>query len=494
MNKKIILITGATGTIGRKLVLRLLGSGYAVTALVRGVTRARDMLPGAVEIVALSDTAALTRAVDAAYGIINLAGENIAAARWTEARRGQLYASRVGVTTQLASLIRTRATPLPVLVSASAVGIYAGAADGEQAEAAPQGTDFLASLCQAWEAAALAARPNCGRVVLARLGVVLARDGGYAVAMRRLAQVCLAGPVAGGGQWLPWVHVRDVVEALVFALTAAGLDGPCNVVAPEAVTQGGFIAAYAQRLGRRARVPAPAWALKLAMGERAALALASCRVAPRALSAAGFVFTYPRLPQALDALTASEEVAFDRVAEATPDAYRTARKPRYRLTATTTIAAPLDEVFGFFADARNLAAMTPEALGFQIRTAMPLTMREGAEVTYRVALGGLPMGWQTRIDAWEPGQRFVDVQLRGPYRAWWHEHRFWADGDRTVMADTVMYAPPLGPLGWVANRLVVQRLLRQIFGFRADAMAYRFPGRARQRATTPVEEVLRGAS
>ena len=162
-----------------------------------------------------------------------------------------------------------------------------------------------------------------------------------------------------------------------------------------------------------------------------------------------------------------------------PSAYLAARPPRYRLYATTVIARPLDEVFGFFSAASNLAAITPPDMGFAIIAAPP-AMAAGAVIDYRVHVLRVPIRWRTIIDAWEPPDgthaRFVDSQARGPYACWWHEHAFTRDGDRTIMVDTVLYAPPLGPLGAIANRLLIARELRRIFGYRATVIAARFGG------------------
>jgi len=129
------------------------------------------------------------------------------------------------------------------------------------------------------------------------------------------------------------------------------------------------------------------------------------------------------------------------------------------------------EVFPFFADAGNLEAITPPWLGFSVVTPRPIEMRPGALVEYRLILHRLPISWLTRIEAWEPGVRFVDAQLTGPYRLWHHTHEFEADGpDHTVMRDTVRYALPLGPLGEVAHRMFVARDLQRIFDFRRDAV------------------------
>jgi ligand-binding SRPBCC domain-containing protein len=138
------------------------------------------------------------------------------------------------------------------------------------------------------------------------------------------------------------------------------------------------------------------------------------------------------------------------------------------------LPAPPDAVFPFFADAANLEAITPAWLRFAIVTPRPIAMDVGTLIEYRLALHGLPISWLTRIEAWEPGVRFVDAQLTGPYRLWHHTHEFEPDGaDATVMRDTVRYALPFGPAGELAHRAFVARDLRRIFDFRAAEVARR---------------------
>jgi ligand-binding SRPBCC domain-containing protein len=130
------------------------------------------------------------------------------------------------------------------------------------------------------------------------------------------------------------------------------------------------------------------------------------------------------------------------------------------------LPATLERVFAFFADAANLQAITPDWLGFRIRTPLPLAMRPDARIDYTLRLGSLPLRWRTRIAIWEPGVRFVDVQERGPYALWEHSHDFEAMGGGVLMRDRVRYALPLGPLGVAAHALVVRALLARIFDFR----------------------------
>jgi len=135
---------------------------------------------------------------------------------------------------------------------------------------------------------------------------------------------------------------------------------------------------------------------------------------------------------------------------------------------------PPPEVFAFFADAHNLEAITPPFLGFEVVTPRPIDMGQGTLIEYRLRLRGLGLRWLTRIEVWEPGERFVDRQLRGPYRLWHHIHLFEPDGPDTLMRDVVRYAMPLGPLGELARAVLVRRDLERIFDFRAEEIARRF--------------------
>lgn len=138
----------------------------------------------------------------------------------------------------------------------------------------------------------------------------------------------------------------------------------------------------------------------------------------------------------------------------------------YELRTRVRLSRPRPEVFAFFADAGNLEAITPPWLHFHIETPRPIDMRQGALIDYRLRIRGVPIRWKTEITAWDPPHRFVDEQLSGPYRLWIHEHVFEEDGDGTIVEDHVRYAVPFGPLGSLANRLLVARDLRAIFGYR----------------------------
>jgi hypothetical protein len=148
----------------------------------------------------------------------------------------------------------------------------------------------------------------------------------------------------------------------------------------------------------------------------------------------------------------------------------------YVLEREQFLAAPLERVFAFFADARNLGEITPTWLGFRIRTPLPIETRAGAIIEYTLRLGGVPLFWRTRIAEWKPAERFVDEQERGPYARWVHEHEFRALGDGVLMRDRVRYALPFGPLGRAVHALAVRALLARIFDHRFDAVRARLGG------------------
>jgi ligand-binding SRPBCC domain-containing protein len=231
-------------------------------------------------------------------------------------------------------------------------------------------------------------------------------------------------------------------------------------------------------LGRPAVVPTPAFALRAVLGAAADALLGGQHVRPRRLLEMGYAWRTPDLDAALaDVLGAARAITIGRAPAPIEDAALAAQAPRYLLRHETTLDAPLEAVFSFFARAENLGLLTPPALAFRLLTRRPIEMSAGTVLEYTLRLGPAPVRWRTVIVRWEPGRGFVDVQSRGPYRTWWHEHAFRRDGARTVMEDRVYYTPPLGPLGWLANRLYVAPALRRIFAYRAAAVRLRYAAR-----------------
>jgi len=294
-----IVITGATGFVGRRLALRLKGRGHALHAWVRTpASAARTLGPDVALIDARGGSTAMRAAIADADAIVNLAGEPVIGRRWSDAQKQALRASRIGVTDLIVDAIA--AAPRPrVLVSASAVGYYGDTGAREVDEQSPPGTDFLAALSSDWEAAALRAEAEQTRVCVVRIGLVLGRGGGVLGSMLPAFRLGLGGPIGGGAQFFPWVHLDDLVGMLIAALEREALRGPLLAVAPGIVTNREFAAALGRALHRPAVLRVPAFALRLALGESAAALLAGQRAVPRRALALGLGFEFPELGPAL---------------------------------------------------------------------------------------------------------------------------------------------------------------------------------------------------
>lgn len=295
-----VLVTGATGFVGRALVARLARSGWQVVAWARAAERARAALGAGVEVVdAAGGAPALAAVVDGADAVCHLAGEPLVGERWTEARRRALVASRTETTRAVVEALRAATVRPRVLVSASAVGIYGDTGDRAVDETAGPGEGFLAELCVAWEASARAAESDSIRVSLARMGVVLGRGGGALAKMLLPFRMGVGGPVGSGRQWMSWVHLDDLTAMWERALGDEALTGPWNAVAPEPVTSRDFAKALGRALHRPAVMPVPAFALRALYGESASVLLEGQRVLPARLTAVGFGWAHPSLDEAL---------------------------------------------------------------------------------------------------------------------------------------------------------------------------------------------------
>jgi uncharacterized protein (TIGR01777 family) len=479
-----VLVTGATGFVGRALIPLLQREGHSVLAWVRSEASARSLLGADVELIPTAkDVGALVTTTERCDAVVNLAGAPLLGGRWTRTRRQVLEDSRVQVTSGLVQAIGKARTRPRVLISGSAVGYYGDRDDESLTEASSAGADYLAGLCGRWEDAAQQAEALGVRVVRLRTGVVLGREGGAIAQMRLPFALGLGGPIGSGRQYFPWVHLHDLVNIVARALTDQRYRGPINGVAPEHATSRAFAQAFGHALHRPALLPVPALALRAIFGESAIMLLASQRVAPRTLEQLGFGFAFPNLDAALRDIAGSDAVTIS----AARSRRRDIRAARYELRTRTVVDAPLQQTFAFFSDAANLGLITPAAMKFTIQGAVP-AITTGAEINYRLRIGPLPMRWRTRIVAWEPSRRFVDCQEAGPYRLWWHEHRFDADGTLTVIEDRVYYAPPFGILGRLAHRLFISGMLKRIFQYRHDVIRLRFGTAHSTRVLPPHDE------
>jgi uncharacterized protein (TIGR01777 family) len=294
-----ILITGGTGLIGRHLCKALLAEGHLLTVLSRHPATVAVKCGATVQAMASLNEWLPDRTFDA---VINLAGEPIVDAHWSQQRKQVLRDSRIGLTEKLVQHIAAAKQKPSVLLSGSAVGYYGDGGDAELDEAAPVGTDFAAKLCKDWEEAALTAEKHGVRVCLLRTGLVLSKSGGLLGKMLLPFKLGLGARLGSGRQWMSWIHIEDYVSSVLRLLNNAQMCGPFNMTAPQPVTNAEFTRTLAKSLQRPAFLFAPEPVLKLAMGERAALLLEGQRVLPAKLVATGGHFKYPALAGALDNL------------------------------------------------------------------------------------------------------------------------------------------------------------------------------------------------
>ena len=293
-----VAVTGSHGLIGTALVESLQRDGYQV----RRIVRSRSTATG--DDIFWNPTGGELNAsgLEGLGAVIHLAGENVAGI-WTQEKKRRIRDSRVQGTRLLSERIAELRNPPRVLVSASATGFYGNRGNESLDETSPPGDDFLANVAREWEAETAPAAGAGVRVVNTRFGIVLSAEGGALKLMLTPFKLGLGGKVGSGRQWIPWVALEDAVRAIRFAVEHDDLRGPVNVVAPDPVTNAEFVETLGDVLGRPTLFSVPAAMLRLALGEEMADAtvLASQKVLPRGLNAAGFDFRYPKLEGALRA-------------------------------------------------------------------------------------------------------------------------------------------------------------------------------------------------
>jgi len=298
-----VVVTGATGLVGSRLVPVLLDDGLPVAAVTRRPEETRTHVDPRTELLRWDGRELAPEDLAGAAALVHLAGEPIFGGPFTAARRRRIRDSRVDSTRALVEALgRVSPERRPnTFVCASAVGYYGSRGEELLDEDASAGDGFLAEVCRDWEAEARRAESQDVRVVSLRIGVVLAREGGALPQMALPFRLGLGGTLGDGRQWLSWIQADDLVELVRFAVREAGLRGPVNAVAPEPVRNAELTRALARQLHRPALFRVPGFVLRLVLGDLAGELLGSRRVVPRAAQEAGFRFRHPGLAEALAA-------------------------------------------------------------------------------------------------------------------------------------------------------------------------------------------------
>ena len=298
-----IVIAGGTGFLGRPLAEALTADGREVVILTRGPAASPI---GEARLVSWNPTGHIgpwASELADADAVVNLAGESIAARRWSTVQKQKILDTRMHATRSLAAAIRAATRPPQTFVSGSAIGYYGPLGDEIVTEERPAGSDFLAEVCRRWESEAITGVTEATRVACMRTGLVLARDGGALPQMLLPFRFGAGGPLGSGRQYWPWIHRDDWVALVRWTIDTPSAHGPINATAPHPVTNAAFAKALGRALHRPVFMPAPAFALRIALGEMAdALLLSGQRAVPAKVERLGFRFRFSRLEDALRAI------------------------------------------------------------------------------------------------------------------------------------------------------------------------------------------------
>lgn len=457
-----VLMTGATGLIGREIGKILVQKGHHLSVVSRSPARARSVLPFPAQVFEWQGESDVfpAKALEDVDAVIHLAGESVADGRWTEERKKKIRDSRILGTKRLIDAIAKSpeaSARIHTFIAGSAIGFYGDRGDEILTEESSAGSDFLANVVIDWEKEvdAFDAISN-GRSAKIRTGVVLSRHGGAMEKLLPLFQRGLGGRLSNGQQWMSWIHLDDIARLFVFALENEKVSGPMNGTAPEAARNERLTVALARALGRPVFLPVPGTALKIALGEMSQALLGSQRVQPAKALELGFEFSHAELVKALDEICAP------------------LREGQHELLNEQWVNKTPEEIFPYFCSETNLEELTPKFLNFKVLGKSTDEIQQGTLIDYRMSLHGVPLKWRTRIEEWNPGRSFVDLQLSGPYKKWHHTHEFIPMAGGTLMRDRVLYKLPLGWLGDTAAGWKVSHDVGEIFAFRRKKIAEMF--------------------
>ncbi len=446
-----VMVTGATGFVGKVLIETLSQKGHEVSVLTRDPESARFKLPFHCDVQSwnLEDTALSSNALKGVDAVINLAGEGIAGGRWSETRKQEILQSRVLSVRRLVEAMSAMDEKPKVFVSASAIGFYGDRGDESLDETSAKGEGFLSDVCQSWENEIIKARDLGVRTVACRVGMVLGHDGGALGNMLSPFKMGLGGNLGSGSQWMSWIHINDLANMMIHAIENASMEGIYNAVSPNAIRNKVFTKTLGKVLKRPTLFPVPKFVLKLGLGELSELLLASQRVSAKKIEETEFKFQYSQLEEAL------KEVCGHNYHEVSLEQW---------------VPQSVEKTFEFFKEAKNLEKLTPEFLKFKVLRQSTPTMQEGTKINYSLSLHGIPIRWQSEITGWEPDSKFTDIQIKGPYGHWHHTHEFENKNGGTLIKDRILYQAPFGSAGDLVAGRFIRKDLEKIFKYRHKAV------------------------
>jgi uncharacterized protein len=296
-----VIIPGGTGLIGSHLAKSLAGSGHEVILLSRQPEKYSRTLPKEIQIEKWDGRSAAgwSNLADGADVIINLAGENLAAGRWTEQRKKRILESRVNAGQAVVQAVEQAVQKPHLVIQSSAIGYYGNRPEDPADENTPPGDDFLARVCQAWEESTQAVESFGVRRVIIRTGVILSTEGGPLPRMLLPMRLFVGGPLGNGKQWLSWIHLDDEIRAIQFLMDHPSALGPYNLNAPQPVRNRELMKILGKVIRRPSFIPAPGFAIRLLFGEMATIVLDGTKVIPEKVQQLGFSFTFNDVESAL---------------------------------------------------------------------------------------------------------------------------------------------------------------------------------------------------
>jgi len=442
-----VMVTGATGFIGKELIKKLNRKGHEIVVLTRNSESAKFHIPVHCEIVTWNPCKdslppSALKGVDA---VINLAGEGIADGRWSPERKRELTQSRVLSVSKLLDAMTYMNNRPQVFLSASAIGFYGDRGDELLDETSSKGKGFLSEVCQSWENEILKAKDLGVRTVALRIGMVLGHDGGALDKMLPPFQLGAGGKLGSGTQWMSWIHINDLVDMMTYVIENPSTVGIYNAVSPNPLRNREFTKILGQVLKRPTLFTIPKFILKIILGELSELLLGSQRVVTKKICDTGFEFKYPQLEKALMGIC--------------ENSYHEIKMEQW-------VPQTVNSTFSFFKEASNLEKLTPKFLKFKVLNQSTPEMQEGTKLNYRLSLHGFPIGWQSKITDWKPDQKFSDIQLKGPYTHWFHTHEFEEKNGGTLIKDRVLYKVPFGILGDLVAGKLIRKDLEKVFNYR----------------------------
>ncbi|MBS1958203.1 MAG: TIGR01777 family oxidoreductase [Bdellovibrionales bacterium] len=463
-----ILLTGATGLIGKEVGKRLVRHGHQVVAVTRSASKASIELPFQAELVEwngrdVGDLLAQNHLKPGLIdGVIHLMGENVSAQRWTSDFKKRLVESRVQATQLLVEALGAHAENLKFWIQGSAIGLYGTADLSDPAdESTVRGHGFLADLCANWEAALEKLSPNVRRVIT-RTGVVMSHRGGAFGKMLPPILQGAGGSLGSGNQAMSLIHLEDMVGFIEHAVDDDRVSGVYNLVCHEPTTQRLLTEKLCQKLHVKMGPPAPAVALRLMFGEMASIFLDSVAVKSNRLAESGYRLQYADVDSIVGEITSWHQSPVDHL------------QSSYVKYEEQFVPQKPSELFKFFGDEKNLEKITPEFLNFRVDKISTPGIQEGTEIRYKLSLHGIPFHWLTRIESWEPPKRFVDHQKQGPYSLWYHEHQFEPVPGGTLIRDWIRYRLPLGRVGQWVGYAKVKSDVERIFQYRREVIGQKF--------------------